>query len=132
MKVSELTASKYLSKTDFEDDQTVIIKGIRVEELDDNGQKKEKTVCYFREHAKGMILNVTSLRVLAQSFGDETDDWRGRQVIVYTDPNVSFGGRIVGGLRLRIPKQKVAPAAPQSPTKDTQTNDFQDDIEIPF
>lgn len=128
MKVSELTASKYLSKTDFEDDQTVIIKGIRLEELDDNGQKKEKTVCYFREHAKGMILNVTSLRVLAQSFGDETDDWRGRQVIVYTDPNVSFGGRIVGGLRLRIPKQQKPPSEPKPKTVAEQTDDFDDPV----
>lgn len=74
-----------------------------------------------------MVANNTTLRVLQQAFGDESDEWRGKQVIVYVDPNVSFGGKVVGGLRLRIPKQKTSakPIATEPP------EEFEDD-KIPF
>jgi len=52
---------------------------------------------------------------MAKACGSEdTDDWIGKQVIVFVDENVSFGGELVGGLRIR--KHKVAaPVAPTAP-----------------
>jgi hypothetical protein len=38
---------------------------------------------------------------------DNTDDWIGKQIVLFVDPSVSFAGKIVGGIRLRAPKGKT-------------------------
>lgn len=121
-KVSDMIQSKFLRKEDFEEDRVMTIKSVKLEDMPgDSGD--QKWVLYFREDAKGMALNVTSIRVLESAFGDDSDMWVGKRVMVYVDPNVSFGGRVVGGLRLRAPKaqKKVEP----EPTAEA---DFDDDI----
>ena len=125
-KVSDMIQSKFLRKEDFEEDRVMTIKNVKLEDMPgDDGQ--QKWVLYFREEAKGMALNVTTIRVLEQAFGDDSDHWIGNKVKVYVDPNVSFGGRVVGGLRLRTPKQgpKAPPLPPQTPATD---DGFDDDI----
>jgi hypothetical protein len=112
-KTSEMIQSKFLRKEDFDEDRVMTIKGVKLEDMPgDDGQ--QKWVLYFREEAKGMALNVTTIRVLEKAFGDDSDMWVGKKVMVYVDPNVSFGGRVVGGLRLRPPKgaQPAPKAAP--------------------
>lgn len=129
MKVSEMIQSKFLRKEDFDEDRVMTIKGLKLEDMPgDDGQ--QKWVLYFREEAKGMALNVTTIRVLEQAYGDESDAWIGNKVMVYVDPNVSFGGKIVGGLRLRTPKRPAKPAPP--PTAREQTGDADFDDDIPF
>jgi hypothetical protein len=125
-KVSDMIQSKFLRKEDFEEDRVMTIKNVKLEDMPgDDGQ--QKWVLYFREEAKGMALNVTTIRVLEQAFGDDSDHWIGNKVKVYVDPNVSFGGRVVGGLRLRTPKQ--GPKAPPPPQEKPATdNEFDDDI----
>ncbi len=128
--VKDMIQSKYLRKEDVPDDETYTIKGVRQDNLAKDGQPDEmRWVLGFAEVNKPMVLNITSIRVLEQAFGGDTDDWKGKQVIVYTDPNVSFGGKVVGGLRLRIPKQKAAQKAAAA-VKPAQDEDF--DSEIPF
>jgi hypothetical protein len=124
--------SKFLRKEDFmEEDRVLTIKGLKLEDMPgDDGQ--QKWVLYFREESKGMALNVTTIRVLEQAYGDDSDHWIGNRVKVYVDPNVSFGGRIVGGLRLRTPKQgPKAPAAPP-PKTESPAEDAEFDDSIPF
>lgn len=126
-KVSDMIVSKFLRKEDFDEDRVMTIKGVKLEDMPgDDGQ--QKWVLYFREDAKGMALNVTSIRVLEKAFGDDSDMWVGKRVMLYVDPNVSFGGRVVGGLRLRAPKgQSAAAPKPAAPV----TDEFADD-DIPF
>jgi hypothetical protein len=125
-KVSEMIQSKFLRKEDFEEDRVMTIRGIKLEDMpgDDGTQK---WVLYFKEEAKGMALNVTTIRVLEAAFGDDSDAWMGKRVMVYVDPNVSFGGRVVGGIRLRAPKKTAAPVskATEPPQADRE---FDDDI----
>jgi hypothetical protein len=123
-KVSEMIVSKYLKKEDFDEDQVCTIKDCKLEEISQQGETK--WILYFREHQKGLVLNTTTIRVLEQAFGDNSDDWNGKRVKVYVDPNVSFQGRVVGGLRLR-PPPKGAPA--QKPaTPPPPADEFADDI----
>lgn len=130
MKVSQMIESKYLAKSDFEDQDGVgTIKGVRQDNLAKEGQPEEmRWVLGFREYPKPMVLNITTIRVLEQAFGGDTDQWMGNRVNIFVDPNVSFGGKVVGGLRLRpvkntIPKGAVSHAQPAP-------EDFND--EVPF
>lgn len=130
-KVSEMIQSKFLRKEDFEDgDQVLTVRTVKLEDMPgDDGQ--QKWVLYFRELPKGMALNSTTIRVLEKGFGDDSDLWTGKRVMVYVDPNVTFGGRLVGGLRLRTPKATPAtPAGAPPPTAAQQAapNEFSDDI----
>ena len=130
MKVSSMIESKWLKKEDIEDDTIVTIKGIKQENLGKDEAPEMRWVIYFKELPKGMVLNVTGIRVLEATFGGETDDWRGKTVTLYVDPNVSFQGRVVGGLRLR-PAKKAQPKTAMAPPADTQANDEFDD-DLPF
>lgn len=124
-KVSEMIVSKFLRKEDFDEDRVMTIKTVRLEDMPgDSGD--QKWVLYFREEAKGMALNVTTIRVLEQAYGDDTEHWVGNKVMVYVDPNVSFGGKVVGGLRLRTPKKGPKPPAP-APVAAAEEG-FDDDI----
>lgn len=130
-KVSDMIQSKFLRKEDFDEDRVMTIRGVKLEDMPgDDGQ--QKWVLYFREEAKGMALNVTTIRVLEKAFGDDSDQWVGKKVKVYVDPNVSFGGRVVGGLRLMPPKNIAGRAPPPPPPEEkapvTPEDVFDDDI----
>lgn len=122
-KVSEMIVSKFLRKEDFDEDQVCTIKSVSLEDM--QGDKGEQRwVLYFRERDKGMVLNVTTIRVLEQAFGDDSDEWIGNKVKVYVDPNVSFQGKVVGGLRLMPPKKGTPKAAAPKPADEG----FDDDV----
>jgi hypothetical protein len=120
-KVSEMIVSKFLRKEDFDEDMVATVKGVKLEDVGNQGE--QRWVVYFREFAKGMVLNVTSIRVLEGAFGDDSDGWIGKRVMIYVDPNVSFQGRVVGGLRLRAPKKQQAAPPPAA-----KHDEFEDDI----
>lgn len=125
-KVSEMIVSKFLRKEDFDEDQVCTIKDVHLEDM--QGDKGEQRwVLYFRERDKGMVLNVTTIRVLEQAFGDDSDEWTGNKVKVYVDPNVSFQGKVVGGLRLMPPKKGAKVPAKPAPAVDEEFDD-----KIPF
>ena len=114
MKVSQLIASKYLKKDDIE--HPVIVTIDRLEEHDVSGKddpEEKKWVIFFREYDQGMVLNTTNIHLLvAATNAGDTDDWPGKEVILYNDPTVSYAGKVTGGLRIRPKEQApVRPAA---------------------
>jgi|TARA_R110000751_G_scaffold80621_1_gene162679 hypothetical protein len=56
--------------------------------------------------AKPLVLNKTNIRRLVAAFdSNESDEWIGKTIQLYLDPDVEFGGEVVGGIRLRaVPK----------------------------
>lgn len=109
-RINEMLPSKYLKKEDCEPPLLLTITSIDQEQVGQGDDIEDKWICHFEE-AKGMVLNSTNMRLLEMITGsDESDDWIGKKVVAYSDPNISFGGKLVGGIRLRAPKAaKVAP-----------------------
>lgn len=98
--VSFPSNSKYLAQEDFDVNGTVVtIVNHKSEEMND-GVRKE--VIYLDDYEKGMVLNQTNGNALIALFGSNTDNWENQQVVVYVDPTVSYGGKTVGGLRIRL------------------------------
>lgn len=110
MKATAMIPSKFLKKEDVEPPKLVTIKALRQANVAMDDQPEEmKWTIFFKELDKPMVLNSTNIQLLTMALGtDETDDWIGKQVVVYNDPSVSFGGKITGGVRIRAPKKKVA------------------------
>lgn len=60
-----------------------------------------------------MVLNATNGQIIAGIVkSEETDTWPGNKIVLYDDPNVSFAGKLTGGIRARAPRGQAAkPAA---------------------
>lgn len=44
--------------------------------------------------------SLTMRKVLGAVWGDETDDWIGRRLTLYRNPDIRFGGAVVGGIEI--------------------------------
>lgn len=113
-KTSEMIESKYLRKEDIDGDVIVTIQKIGQGNvaLDDQPEQL-KWMVKFAEFKKPMVLNSTNIQLLEKACGsDDTDDWIGKEVILFVDDNVSFGGKLVGGIRIRSARQTAAPKRP--------------------
>lgn len=102
-KVNDMVQSKYLKQADVPDPVIVTVQGVKqVNMAKDDEAPEIKWAIKFQEMDKPMVLNSTNIHVAAKIFkSDDTDDWKGKEIVLYTDPNVSFGGQVVGGLRFR-------------------------------
>jgi hypothetical protein len=102
-RVNDMIDSKYLKQADVPAPVIVTVGKIgRVNIAKEGDPPEEKWAVRFAEYSKPMLLNSTNIKLLEKACGsDDTDDWKGKEVILYTDENVSFGGQIVGGLRIR-------------------------------
>ena len=133
-RVTDMIESKYLKQSDAPDPVIVTVAKIgRINIAKEGDQPEEKWAVRFREFNKPMLLNSTNIKLLEKACcSDDTDEWVGKEVILYTDDSVSFGGQVVGGLRIR--KQQAAPArkvATQAPPDDGRPLADMDD-DIPF
>lgn len=101
--IDKMVTSKYLKIADVPDPVIVTIMGVKQVNVAQNDAEPEmKWAIKFQEFDKPMVLNTTNLQVAAKVLGSkDTDDWKGQEIILFTDPNVSFGGQVVGGLRFR-------------------------------
>jgi len=121
------STSKYLKKEDVPaSGRDVTVKGFKKETLKGDNGDEEKIVLYFEELEKGMVLNQTNVQRLKMATNAKTtEEVKGKKVNLYNDKYVEFGGKIVGGLRIREvsaqePKDEFAEAG----------DDF--DSDIPF
>lgn len=112
--INEMVSSKFLKQADVPDPVIVTVKGVgQVNVAKDDETPEMKWAIKFLEFDKPMVLNTTNLTVAAKVLGSaNTDDWKGKEIVLFTDPNVSFGGQVVGGLRFRgqekVPVKKTA------------------------
>ncbi len=58
------------------------------------------------------MLNWTNAQLTANAVGtSDMDQWPGRRITLYHDPNVSYGGKLIGGIRVKA-AQALAFAEP--------------------
>ena len=117
MHISGLKQSKFLTRADVGTGVLVTIKSVHQENVAKEGAPEEMKWCLsFTDCEKPMVLNNTNGQIVAQiTKSEETDDWPGHKVVLYDDPNVSFGGKLVGGIRIRAPRGQAARAAAAAP-----------------
>ena len=96
----------------------------------DDGPAEMKWGLNFIEDVKPMILNSTNAELIGMFSGkSNSDDWHGVKIVAYDDPSVGYGGKLVGGIRVRAPRGKgVTAAKPVSPPTEPEA----DVDDIPF
>jgi len=123
MKIGSMKESKYLKKEDVGQGKTATID--RLDKADvslENEPEEIKYTMYFKEilaedgKNKPLVLNWTNIQLCAIATGtDETDEWPGKQIVLYHDPNVSFAGQLKGGIRIRTVQQPDNPVDSRTP-----------------
>lgn len=80
------------------------------------GETIEKTLLSFHNSTKLLVLNGEQWDQIEQLYGESTDGWVDNWIILFVDPNVKFGTKKVGGIRVReIAANVPAPAPPAPP-----------------
>lgn len=114
-RVGEMVESKFLKKEDVgERGVLVTISGCgQVNVSKEGAEPILKWGLSFEELEKPMVLNSTNINACAKVCGsDNTDNWIGKQIVLYEDPNVVWAGKPVGGIRIRAPRSQAAPLVP--------------------
>jgi len=115
--VSQMIFSKYISQADVPAPRVVTIRAVSLENMSRRPDNPEQRwVMWFHEMPKCLKLNNTTLRFLEKMLGNNSDAWIGRRVQLYVDPSVTFGGQMVGGVRMRVGKAAGAPQIPGQAT----------------
>lgn len=125
---SSMSEFKYLKKEDLDEQGNLCtIKAFKKQNVAQEGEDPEhKYIMFLHEFEKGLVLNATNRAILEKIYGGDTDDCVGNMVVLYVDPNVSYAGKITGGIRLRAPKGHAKPKPASKPNVD----DF--DADAPF
>lgn len=128
MNIDSAFPSNYLKASDLGDKSPVVtIDRIEVEPI---GRDKEmKPVIYFQGKEKGLVLNKTNAKKIAELTGSkDTDDWSGCQIRIYAT-ETEFGGETVECVRVKaVGAVKPAPVAKPKPEPVVEV----EEDEIPF
>ena len=134
MRISTAFPSKYLKATDIPNGRelNLQIDSVLMEVMEQSNE--EKPVLSFIGKQKGLVLNVTNSNTVSDIYGDDTDKWHGKPVVLFTS-TTSFNGRNVACLRLRAPDATSAPvvAPAVAPAQENATtNAVVDGDDLPF
>lgn len=101
MKTSKYV-SAYVKAKDIAKPQTVTVTSVEEREFTNDGKTKTSLVVFFKELEQGVVACKEALIQLTEIFEtEETDDWTGKKVTLFADPNVKYAGKRVGGLRFK-------------------------------
>ncbi len=93
----------FLKVEDIAKDTPVTIKEVKVETVGREEEAKDKLIVYFDEFEKGLALNKINSEALAEiAESREIESWPKTKAILYVDKNVMFGGKRVGGIRIKV------------------------------
>jgi hypothetical protein len=97
--------AKYLKKEDIPSPIDTSILWTKEEEVTAPGKGTDtKVVLYFDGLKKGLVLIATNAETLLEITGTEDyEQWVDTPVQLYVDPDVTYGGKKIGGIRIRKP-----------------------------
>jgi len=94
--------SKFLKADDLKGQAIKVkIKDSKVEAMTQDPNGDQKLVIYFEGKDKGVALNQTNWKILAGTFGNDSDEWNGKEIELFS-MMVDYQGKMVPALRLRV------------------------------
>lgn len=140
-KIHEMVESKFLKKEEAGEGILVTINGVEKRDVGTESEPEQKWVLLLKE-CKPMVLNSTNLALLEKALGsDDSDEWFNKQVVLFNDENVSFGGKLTGGVRVDVNRTKryhakqneAPPSGPDRAREVAKGGKFEDfESDIPF
>jgi hypothetical protein len=102
---SNYDKSRFFKADDLDGDRKLRIKDVTEELVGAGADKEKKLVVWFTNDERGLVLNRLNNRTLRGAFGDDTAGWAGKVIIIFA-MMVEMRGKMVPGLRVRIPPPK--------------------------
>lgn len=100
--------SEFLKGANVKAPTVVTIRAAETRQFKNDDPKKaerQSLVIFFKELDQGVVLCKESILQLEQICGsDDTDQWIGKKVTMFFDPNIRYQGKLVGGIRFRAEK----------------------------
>ena len=95
--------AQYLKKEDLSEPVDAELLFVKEEKVTAPGKDtKTRLVAYFNGQSKGLVLNTANCEILAQITGtDDPNGWEDVALQLYVDPDVKYGGKKIGGIRIR-------------------------------
>lgn len=135
MKIGTAFPSNYIKCDDLQG-RPVQVK-MNYVKFEDIGSEN-KAILYFIGKERGLVLNKTNANMIAELYGDETDDWSGKVIELYPT-KTDFQGKRVDAIRVRDPGgngngQRAVAAPPRHDERSPPPRDLaaEMDDEIPF
>lgn len=102
MLISRAFPSDYIKAEDLADrPHQLTMDRVEIKEVGDD----TKPVLYFRGKKKGLAINKTNANTIAALYGEETDDWHGKELVIF--PTMTdFQGRQTPCIRVRAAQPK--------------------------
>jgi len=110
-------AAQYLKKEDLSDPVDTELLWVKEEMVTARGKDTTtRLVAYFEGLSKGLVLNMANCETLLEiTETDDPNEWKDVALQLYVDPDVTYGGKKIGGIRIRksvpvpvpVPKLKV-------------------------
>lgn len=118
MDVSDLISGDFLKSEDMPDGgiELTILTIAR------NDRNPEKLEIGFKGSKKKLLANKTNMRRIAHMYGTDSDNWIGQRITIYNDPEVEFGDKPVGGIRVQV-GSAAPPATAQHTSEQPGTHD---------
>lgn len=92
------STSQYLKAGDLQGHSVkVIIESCGTAEF----KEGNKVALKFKGKEKEMVMNPTNARKIGEYYGEETDHWIGKEIIIYPD-KTEFNNQMVDCLRVRV------------------------------
>jgi hypothetical protein len=86
---------------------------------------------YFKNGSKGLPLNSTNWDTLAGAYGEESDDWIGKPVILHVE-RVLYKGKATQGIRMKFPSMQGPAKQASAPGSKPSENPGETSDDIPF
>lgn len=101
-RVSEMFPSKFLKAADLQGQAHVLVMDrLEYSNLAPENQPEDmKWVLFFQGKDRGLVLNVTNTKRLGEIHGEDTDDWSGKEIVLYPD-KTDLKGQMVDCIRVR-------------------------------
>jgi hypothetical protein len=109
MKMSEAFPSLYVTASDLGDrDVSVVISSVEKWTPPPRPGERETTklLLHFQNRQKGFVANKTNCARIEAMYGDETDDWIGKEIVLGTE-FVDFKGQTTKAIRVQLRKRSV-------------------------
>lgn len=103
-RASEMRDSPWLASEDLDGDVTLTIKQChKYENVEFEAGRKKPLVftLEFEKAKRQLVLNGTNRKKLQTKFGNNVQDWKGKQVTLYVQSGIRVGRETKNGIRIR-------------------------------
>lgn len=108
MKLTEAYPSAFLKADDLNGKQVrLTIEDVTLEEIGQGKDKEKKLIVSFVGKEKKLVLNKTNAKTISKLYGDETDGWIDKDIIIAAR-EVEFQGDMVWSIRVSLSKPTAA------------------------